>query len=115
MTQQTSGDQLDPTGKPSSQEGIACPAEPVWKEDWIERAEQAFEREAEGFVADHQGEWVGYHGDRRVGFGRTRAEVSQECLRQGLPEGEFWVFNIQPVTGEEALGMGGAIWSSEDS
>jgi hypothetical protein len=27
-------------------------------------------------------------------------------LRRGLPEGEFWVFDVQPLIGVENIGMG---------
>lgn len=36
-------------------------------------------------------EWVAYHGDERVGFGRTQAELYQECFRRGIKRGEFYV------------------------
>ena len=70
----------------------------------IERAWGAFQREAVLLVPEHRGEWVAYHGDKRLGFARTRAEVWQACLDQGLPEGEFWVFNVQPILGDEVIG-----------
>jgi hypothetical protein len=76
------------------------------KDELIQRAYLAFERDAPALCREHTGEWVAYHGDRRVGCAKTRAEAWQECLRLGLPEGEFWVFDIQPVIGVEAAGLG---------
>jgi hypothetical protein len=40
-------------------------------------------------------EWVAYHGDERVGFARTRAELYQECFRRGIHQGEFYVGRIR--------------------
>lgn len=79
-------------------------AEVVWNEALIEQAWEAFQREAPLLIPGHAGEWVAYHGEQRVGFARTRAEAWQACLDQGLPEGEFWVLNVQPVLGEDVIG-----------
>ena len=40
--------------------------------------------------------WAGYHGDERIGFGATCAEVYQQCLRRGLKEDEFYVDRVEP-------------------
>lgn len=40
-------------------------------------------------------QWVGYHGDERVGFGKTQTEVYQECFRRGLQRGDFYVGKIE--------------------
>jgi hypothetical protein len=82
-------------------------ADVAWNEALIEQAWEAFQREAPLLIAEHVGEWVAYHGDKRVGFGPTRAALWEACLAQGLPEGEFWVFNLGPVVGEEVIGACG--------
>jgi Family of unknown function (DUF5678) len=82
-------------------------AEGAWNEALIEQAWEAFQREAPLLIPEHAGEWVAYHGEKRVGFARTRAEVWQACLDKGLPEGEFWVFNVQPILGDEVIGSCG--------
>jgi hypothetical protein len=76
------------------------------KDSLIEQAYLAFERDALLLCKEHRGEWVAYHGDNCVGFAATRAELWQECLRRGVPEGEFWVFSVQPIIGVESIGMG---------
>jgi hypothetical protein len=76
------------------------------KDSLIDQAYLAFERDAPLFYPEHCGEWVAYHGDKRVGFGATRAELWQECLSRGVPDGEFWVFNIQPIVSIESIGLG---------
>jgi hypothetical protein len=40
-------------------------------------------------------QWVAYHGDERVGFGKTQTEVYQECFRRGLQRGEFYVGKLK--------------------
>jgi hypothetical protein len=35
--------------------------------------------------------FVAYHGEDRIGFGRTQTELYQECFRRGLQRGEFYV------------------------
>jgi hypothetical protein len=75
----------------------------------VDQACQAFDRDCPELLAEHRGEWVAYHGDRRIAFGPTHAELWQECERRGMPDGEFWLFNIQPVEGVEVMGLGGAV------
>lgn len=76
-------------------------------DEMIERALAAFNQDFPQLVMERERQWVAYHGARRIGFGNTRDEAWQECLRRGLPEGEFWVFNIQPIIGQETTGLGG--------
>ncbi len=40
-------------------------------------------------------QWVAYHGDERIGFGRTDVDAYQECFRRGLQRGEFFVAMIE--------------------
>jgi hypothetical protein len=85
-------------------------SEQARKDALIQQASLAFERDVTQLLADHTGEWVAYHGGRQIGLARTRSEAWQECVRLGLPEGEFWVFHIQPIIGVEVIGMG---WTTE--
>jgi len=41
-------------------------------------------------------QWVAYHGDEQVAFGRTMAELYEVCLQRGLAPGEFYVDRLQP-------------------
>jgi hypothetical protein len=84
------------------------PGEQAHRDAIIERACQAFDRDCPELLPEHAGQWVAYHGDHRIAIGPTRAELWQECLRRGLPDGEFWLFSVQPVIGVEVMGMGGA-------
>jgi hypothetical protein len=74
----------------------------------LRQASETFQREVEELKLEHEGEWVAYHGSHRVAFGTTRPALWEECLRRGLPEGEFWVFHIQKAVGEETIGLADA-------
>lgn len=60
-----------------------------------ERALLAFRRELPELLKQRRGEWVAYHGDRRVGIARTGLELYQECARQGIPFDDFIVTRIE--------------------
>jgi hypothetical protein len=67
-------------------------------------AQQAFERALPQLLRERPGQWVAYHGDRLIGFAPSKSELYQECLRQGLPRGEFLVRSIEP--GPEVIAVG---------
>jgi hypothetical protein len=76
------------------------------KDSLIQLAYLTYERDAPALCREHTGEWVAYHGDRRVGLAPTRSEAWEECIRRGLPEGEFWVFDVQPIIAVEVGNLG---------
>ena len=41
-------------------------------------------------------QWVGYHGDERVAFGRDDLDVYKACFARGLKRDEFYVGWIKP-------------------
>ena len=42
-------------------------------------------------------QWVAYHGSDRVAFGRTSAELYQECVhRRGLKKDEIYIDRLEP-------------------
>lgn len=90
--------------QPTTNAPVESPPGTVWNEPLIGRAWEAFQREAPLLIPEHAGEWVAYHGDNRVAFAGTRAGAWKACLDRGLPEGEFWVFNVQPILGDEVIG-----------
>jgi hypothetical protein len=47
-------------------------------------------------------QWVAYHGDERVGFGRSKTDLCQECFHRGLRRGEFVVRRIELEVPAEA-------------
>jgi hypothetical protein len=64
----------------------------------------AFWRELPRLLQERPRQWVAYHGDRRLGFAATRAELWQECLRQGLRPEEFLIRSIEPEDPDVASG-----------
>jgi hypothetical protein len=62
-------------------------------------------------------QWVAYHGDERVAFGRGQWELYDECFRRGLREEEFYVgpleMDYQPPWEPEEIEERGA-WSDDD-
>jgi hypothetical protein len=65
----------------------------------IRRSQEAYWRELPGLLKmkSRKRQWVAYHGDERVGFGRTSAELYRECMgRRGLKKDEFYVDRLEP-------------------
>jgi hypothetical protein len=48
-----------------------------------------------------RGQWVAYHGGQQIGFGKTKTQLYQQCLRQGLKIDEFVVRCIAPDLPDE--------------
>src|SRR5260370_15296884 len=62
----------------------------------IQRGQAAFRRDLPELMKTHEGQWVAYHGDQRIGFARSKFKLVQECLRRGIPDEEFVVRGIAP-------------------
>ena len=60
-------------------------------------AQRAFWRDLPELLKNkrHQRQWVAYHGDERVGMSKTRTELCQHCLGQGLQRGEFYIGRVK--------------------
>jgi hypothetical protein len=67
----------------------------------IERSQAAFRRDLPELMKTHYRQWVAYHGDERLGFGRSQTALYQECFRRGLQEDEFVVRSIEPEMPDE--------------
>jgi hypothetical protein len=57
----------------------------------IQKSIDAFRRDLPELLKTHRGQWVGYHGDERFGFGRTETKVYQDGFRRGLTRNDFIV------------------------
>jgi len=66
-----------------------------------ELAELAFRRDLPALLKERPGDWVAYHGDRRVNIAGTDLELYQECARLGLPDDECIVSPIELEPPEE--------------
>ena len=60
----------------------------------IARSEAAFYRDLPFLLRAHVGQWVAFHGDERIGFGRTQTELYRRCQKIGLRSDEFIVLQI---------------------
>ena len=67
----------------------------------IERSQAAFRRDLPELMKTHYRQWVAYHGDERIGFGRTETELYEECFRRGLKDDEFVARSIEPEMPDE--------------
>ncbi len=81
-----------------------APTECLSAMELIEQAEETFERDFTDLLQRHASQWVAYYGSRQVGIAPTRAELYQACVRRGLPEDAFVVWNIRPVMHDIAIG-----------
>jgi hypothetical protein len=67
----------------------------------VARSQAAFRRDLPELLKSHYRQWVAYHGENRVGFGRTQFELYDECYRRGLRDDEFVVRSIEPEMPDE--------------
>jgi hypothetical protein len=61
------------------------------------RSQQAFWQDLPELLKKkrNRGKWVAYHGKQRIALGRTDVDAYQECFRQGLKRGEFYVGKVE--------------------
>ncbi len=62
----------------------------------IQKSIDAFRRDLPELLWTHPGQWVAYHGDERIGFGRTETELYQRCFARGLTRDDFIVGFTEP-------------------
>jgi hypothetical protein len=62
----------------------------------IQLAQDTFRRDLPELLPMHYRQWVAYHGDRRLAFGRSATKLMQQCLARGIPRHEFMVLCVEP-------------------
>jgi hypothetical protein len=64
----------------------------------IQRSKAAFLRDLPSLLRQkkRKGQWVVYHGDKRLRFSKSQAELYQMCVRRGLALTEVYVGRIAP-------------------
>jgi len=70
----------------------------------IHQAVDTFHHDLPELLKEHPGEWVAYHGDRRLRFARSSTELYQDCFRQGYERHQFLVRKIVPQLTEISWG-----------
>ena len=98
---QPNGDQAIQVG-PAAREPSAEP--PLSIPTLILQAQAAFAQDLPQLLRERPGQWVAYHGGRRVGFAGTDLALYQECLRHGMNEDEILVLCIEPEAGGVRFG-----------
>lgn len=75
-----------------------APEPPAGMTPLMFRSQQAFWRDLPELLKlkSRKRRLVAYHGDERIGFGKTSTELYQMCFRRGLQRGEFYVGLIEP-------------------
>ena len=91
----TSSEQVS-TSEPTT--GHACGISPM-----IAKSQEAFRRDLPQLLKSRYRWWVAYHGDERLGFGKTETQLYKECFRRDLTEDDFVVRSIQPDAAEEIM------------
>ncbi len=86
---------------PRTSDGGDLPAEsqlPREVPPGIQRSKKAFRRDLPYLLRQkkRKGQWVVYHGDKRLAFGKSQAELDQLCVRRGLALTEVYVGLIEP-------------------
>jgi hypothetical protein len=94
-----------PTEEPSAPRDPLTPL-PLTIAPIIEQAQRTFCSTLPQLLRERLGQWVAYHGDRQIGFARTKTELYQECFRQGLKRSELLVRCIEPEMDELTFGPG---------
>jgi hypothetical protein len=63
----------------------------------LHRSQQAYWRDLPALLPlrSRARRWVAYHGDERIGIGRTETELYQECFRRGLRRDEVYVGRLE--------------------
>lgn len=67
-------------------------------------AHEVFNRELPRPLEERPGQWVAYHGPRRIGFASTKEEIYRACREQGLKDDELLVDCIEPPMGDISFG-----------
>lgn len=91
-----------PASSPEALSAQACPLADVMISPLVAQSQAAFRRDLPELLKKRHGQWVAYHGDECIGFGRSQIELYQQCVRRGLKDEDFVVWGITPEWPEGA-------------
>ncbi len=63
----------------------------------IRLAQDTYRRELPELLKTHYHQWVVYHGDRRLGFGRSKTKLLREWIARGIPDMEIFAMWVEPT------------------
>jgi hypothetical protein len=96
-----------PDGQPPASAGVAegasCSSTPP-RDLLGEQAMRAFWRDLPQLLQERYRQWVAYHGDRQIGFARTKYELYQECVRQGYNRDEILIRSVEEELPDLVIG-----------
>ena len=75
----------------------------------IQRGQEAFRRDLPELMKKHEGKWVTYSGDRRIGITRTKSQAFHLGFKEGLTDHEFVARGITPRSRMTSIGKSFAI------
>ncbi len=81
----------------------AAGEEPIIVPPLIIEANKAFRGDLPELLKTHAGQWVAYHGSRRIGFDKDKDALCRRCVEQGLPEDEVVVRSVEPQADFEVI------------
>lgn len=68
---------------------------------WLVQSKEAFRRDLPRLLREHPRKWVAYTPDGQIGEpSDTAFELYRFCRERGLGEDEFYVFAVDPRSGE---------------
>jgi hypothetical protein len=70
---------------------------PQVRSETYHRSYQAFHRDLPELLKKHEGKWVAYHGDQRIGIARRATELYTRCACLGLHQDDIYVEFIIPT------------------
>ncbi len=88
----------------------ALPDEPVMERSlladlkvpsMIQKALDKHRRDLPELMKTHADQWVAYHGDQRLGFGRSKRKLYRKYLDRGLSIDELMVLGVEPMLDDE--------------
>lgn len=62
----------------------------------LREAVAAFRRDLPGLLRTHPGQWVAYHGGRRIGFADSKTLLIRYCGGEGHRPADLFVAKVQP-------------------
>lgn len=62
----------------------------------IEDAQRAFFHELKDLLQKHSGQWIMYHGNRRIAISKSKSEAYQAGIDQGIDCSRLFVRKIRP-------------------
>ena len=85
-----------PATSPEALSVRASPPADVLIPPLVAQSQAAFRRDLPELLKKRHAQWVAYHGDECIGFGRSQIELYQQCVRRGLKDDDFVVWGITP-------------------